>query len=119
MSEQPERPPSMLNPRTKALLLDFIKQESKKAFEKGDFELMADLENARKLISDGCWTVRRPNPYILFMSECLKEQELNGSDLSQTQIAFRECSIKWKNLPKNEKEKYRKKAGELDVYDYL
>jgi hypothetical protein len=114
-----EKPQSMLSPRVKQALVEFINEESKRATEQGDTALLMDLQNAKKLILNGCWSVRRSNPYLVFMGECVSSSAKEAKTLEETQRAFKECAEKWKCLKPEDKAKYSVLAGELAVYDYL
>jgi hypothetical protein len=125
MSEEIEevisKPDSMLTPKVKQTLFDTIESETKKALEKGDNAYLIDLQNAKKLIEKGCWSVRRANPYLEHVAECMATTRPHEGKLTleETQKLMRECAEKWRQLPENEKAKYRVLAGQLNVYDYL
>jgi hypothetical protein len=125
MSEEIEevisKPESMLTSRVKQALLDTIEGETKKALEKGDNAYLIDLQNAKKLIEKGCWSVRRANPYLEHVAECIASTRPHEGKLTleETQRLMRECAEKWRRLPENEKAKYRVLAGELGIYDFL
>jgi hypothetical protein len=125
MSEEIEevisKPESMLTSRVKQALLDTIEGETKKALEKGDNAYLIDLQNAKKLIEKGCWSVRRANPYLEHVAECIASTRPHEGKLTleETQRLMRECAEKWRQLPENEKAKYRVLAGELGIYDFL
>jgi len=125
MSEEIEevisKPESMLTSRVKQALLDTIEGETKKALEKGDNAYLIDLQNAKKLIEKGCWSVRRANPYLEHVAECIASTRPHEGKLTleETQRLMRECAEKWRRLPENEKAKYRVLAGQLGIYDFL
>jgi hypothetical protein len=125
MSEEIEevisKPESMLTSRVKQALLDTIENETKKALEKGDNAYLIDLQNAKKLIEKGCWSVRRANPYLEHIAECIASTRPHEGKLTleETQRLMRKCAEKWRQLPENEKAKYRVLAGELGIYDFL
>jgi hypothetical protein len=125
MSEEIEevisKPDSMLTPKVKQTLFDTIESETKKALEKGDNAYLIDLQNAKKLIEKGCWSVRRANPYLEHIAECITSTRPHEGKLTleETQKLLRECAEKWRQLPENEKAKYRVLAGQLGIYDFL
>ena len=111
-----QKPQSMLSPQVKQVLLETIEKESKRATEKDDNAYLIDLQNARKLLQRGCWSIRKANPFLVHMEQCLLGK---GGTLKDTQEAMRECSEKWRELPKETKRKLEVIAGKLAVYDYL
>jgi hypothetical protein len=125
MSEEIEevisKPESMLTPKVKQALLETIEGETKKALEKGDNAYLIDLQNAKKLIEKGCWSVRRANPYLEHIAECMATTRPHEGKLTleETQRLMRECAEKWRKLPEPEKVKYRAMAGKLGIYDFL
>jgi hypothetical protein len=125
MSEEIEevisKPESMLTSKVKQALLQTIENETKKALEKGDNAYLIDLQNAKKLVEKGCWSVRRANPYLEHIAECIASTRPHEGKLTleETQKLLRECAEKWRQLPENEKAKYRVLAGELGIYDFL
>jgi ElaB/YqjD/DUF883 family membrane-anchored ribosome-binding protein len=116
-----EKPESMLSAKTKQALLETIKSETEKALKQGDYAYAADLQNARKLIEKGAWKLRRANPYLAFVAECVPTTKPHQGKLTleETQKLMRECAEKWRQLPENEKAKYRVLAGQLGIYDFL
>jgi hypothetical protein len=125
MSEEIEevisKPDSMLTPKVKQTLLDTIESETKKALEKGDNAYLIDLQNAKKLILRGAWKIRKANPYLEHIAECMATTRPHEGKLTleETQKLMRECAEKWRQLPENEKAKYRVLAGQLGIYDFL
>jgi hypothetical protein len=115
------KPESMLTSKVKQALLQTIENETKKALEKGDNAYLIDLQNAKKLVEKGCWSVRRANPYLEHIAECIASTRPHEGKLTleETQKLLRECAEKWRQLPENEKAKYRVLAGELGIYDFL
>lgn len=109
-----ERPQSMLAKRVIEVLLGTIKTESDRAIKEENDSYLVELQNAKKLINKGCWTVRGANPYTDFMQQCM----LGKSDgtLASTQEAMKKCAEGWSRLPE-ERKKGRK--GEKAIYDYL
>ena len=115
-----EKPQSMLSPRVKQVLLEVIEREERRALEEGDHAYLIDLQNAKKLILRGAWKVRKSNPYLLFVSECIAENRPEGKmTLEEAQRLFKSCAEKWRGLSKEKKREYEVRAGELMVYDYL
>jgi hypothetical protein len=125
MSEEIEevisKPESMLTPKVKQALLDTIESETKKALEKGDNAYLIDLQNAKKLILRGAWKIRKANPYLEHVAECMATTRPHEGKLTleETQKLMRECAEKWRQLPESEKAKYRVLAGQLGIYDFL
>lgn len=125
MSEEVEevlaKPESMLNAKTKQALLETIKRETERALREGDYASAMDLQNARKLIEKGAWKVRRANPYLAFVAECVPTARPHEGKLTleETQRLLRECAEKWRQLSPEEKKRLEVKAGEQAVYDYL
>jgi len=121
MEEVTAKPPSMLNPKVRQVLLETIKRETDKALEEGNHAYAMELQNARKLVEKGCWSVRRANPYLEHIAECIASTRPHEGKLTleETQRLMRECAEKWRQLPENEKAKYRVLAGQLDIYDFL
>lgn len=116
-----EKPESLLSPKTKQVLIETIKSETSKALKEGDYAYAADLQNAKKLIEKGAWKIRNSNPYLAFVAECVPLQKPHEGKLTleETQKLLRECAEKWRQLPPNEKAKYKALAGELGIYDYI
>lgn len=121
LAEILEKPQSLLTSKVKQALLETIEAETKKALEKGDDAYLIDLQNARKLIEKGAWKIRRANPYLAFVAECVPTMKPHEGKLTleETQKLLRECAQKWQQLPETEKAKYRVLAGKLSLYDYL
>ena len=125
MSEEIEevisKPDSMLTPKVKQTLLETIEGETKKALEKGDNAYLIDLQNAKKLILRGAWKIRKANPYLEHIAECMATTRPHEGKLTleETQRLMRECAEKWRQLPESEKAKYRVLAGQLGIYDFL
>jgi hypothetical protein len=125
MSEEIEevisKPESMLTPKVKQVLLEKIKSETEKALEEGNHAYAMELQNAKKLILRGAWKLRRANPYLAFVAECVPTTKPHQGKLTleETQRLMRECAEKWRQLPENEKAKYRVLAGQLGIYDFL
>jgi len=119
--EVTEKPQSMLTPKVKQTLLETIEKETKKALEKGDNAYLIDLQNAKKLILRGAWKIRKANPYLEHIAECMATTRPHEGKLTleETQRLMRECAEKWRQLPENEKAKYRVLAGQLGIYDFL
>jgi len=109
-----EKPESLLSKQVKQVIIDKINEEIQKAIKAGEDEKISEFARAKKLIQKGCWTVRKKNPYIEFMSRCMKG---SGGTLEETQKAMQRCALKWKNLPEEERKKFE--TRELDIYDYL
>lgn len=116
LSEIVDKPDSLLSERVKQVLLEAIRREEEKALEIGDDEYLVELQKAKKLVNKGCWTIRRDNPYLHFMRQCLIGQ---GGTLEDTQEAMRRCAEKWRNLTEEERERYRAEAKGKVIYDYL
>ena len=116
LKEVTEKPESMLSERTKSFLAGVIDGELKRALESGDYAYAVELQRAKKLLERGCWSMRKDNPYLYFMEECLKGK---GGSLESTQTAMRECALKWKELPPEKRREYEAKAKGQAVYDYL
>jgi len=106
----------MLTSRVKQLLVETIKKETEKALKEGDDAYLIDLQNARKLILKGAWKVRKDNPYLYFMEECLLGK---GGTLRDTQEAMQECALAWRELPIEKRREYEARAKGKAVYDYL
>ena len=119
--EVTEKPQSMLTPKVKQTLLETIEKETKKALEKGDNAYLIDLQNAKKLILRGAWKIRKANPYLEHIAECMATTRPHQGKLTleETQKLMRECAEKWRQLPESEKAKYRVLAGQLGIYDFL
>lgn len=116
-----DKPESMLAPEVRQLLAETIDAKLEQALKEGNHELASELQRARKLVLRGCWSVRRANPYLEFVGECVAMSKPHGGKLTleETQRLMRECAAKWNALPENEKARYRTLAGELGIYDYL
>ena len=111
-----EKPQSMLSAKVQQALLETIKSETEKALKEGDNAYLIELQNAQKLLQRGCWSVRKANPFLVHMEQCLPGK---GGDLKTTQEAMKECSEKWRKLPIEKKKELDVQAGELAIYDYL
>lgn len=125
MSEEIEKviskPESMLTQKVKQTLLETIESETEKALKENDYAYASDLQNAKKLILKGAWKIRKANPYLAFVAECIPTTRPHEGKLTleETQKLMRECAEKWRQLPENEKAKYRVLAGQLSLYDYV
>jgi len=106
---------SLIDKRVKVRVLEFLKREQEEALRRGDVDLAVEIGKAKRLIKRGAWKVRRPNPYIKFMSKCLVEVR-KGSSLKDVQEAMRECAKRWREMSKEEREKFREEG--LWLYDY-
>ena len=111
-----QKPQSLLSAAVKQVLLETIEKESKRALEQGETAYLIDLQNAKKLLQRGAWSVRKDNPYLYFMQECLLGK---GGTLEETQKAMRECAEKWRELTTEKKVEYETKAKGLAIYDFL
>lgn len=120
MSEEIEevisKPESMLSAKTKQVLIEAINEETEKALKEGDDAGAMELQNAKKLVERGCWSVRESNPYLEYMGECLLGQ---GGTLKDTQEAMKKCAEEWDKLPAEKKAEYKVRAGKLGIYDFL
>lgn len=116
-----EKPQSLLTAKTKQALLETIKSETEKALKEGDYAYAADLQNAKKLIVKGAWKIRNANPYLTFVAECVPTAKPHEGKLTleETQQLLKDCAEKWRQLPPEEKQKYRLMAGKLGIYDFL
>ncbi len=115
------KPESMLSAKVQQALLETIKRETEKALKEGDYAYAADLQNARKLIEKGCWSVRKANPYLEYVAECISATRPHKGKLTleETQKLLKECGEKWRKLSPEEKAKYKALAGQLGIYDFL
>lgn len=109
---EPSGPESMLPKRVQQLLEETLNKALDEAIKTDDMAQATDLQRAKKLVHRGCYTIRKENPYIGFMGECLLEK---GGTLEDTQKAMKECAEKWSQLPEDKK---KGKEG-LAAYDYL
>jgi hypothetical protein len=107
---------STLNPKVKKKLFEFIEEETKKALEKNDMEHVSSLQEAKRLISRGATKIRKANPYVKFMTECITAQNVKGGSTEDTHGAMQKCSLKWNRLSEEEKKKWR--LRKFDAYDY-
>jgi hypothetical protein len=121
IDEVTEKPQSMLTPKVRQVLLQTIESETKKALERGDDAYLMDLQNARKLVERGCWSVRRANPYLEHVAECVAEIRPHEGKLTlaETQELLKRCAEEWSRMPPEKRLEYRVKAGELGIYDFL
>lgn len=115
IEEVAEKPRSMLSEKTKRALSEAIDKLLREALNRGEHAYAIELQRAKKLIEHGCWSIRKDNPYLYFMSECLAGK---GGTLEQTQKAMKECALKWRQLPPEKRKEYEVKAKGLAVYDY-
>lgn len=105
-----------LDPKVKKKLSAFIEEETRRAVEKKDLEYASKLQEAKRLVERGTAKVRKVNPYIKFMGECLLKQKVKGQDQEATRKAMIDCGGEWNKLSEDEKKRW--KLGEFDVYDY-
>lgn len=110
--EVAQKPESMLSPKVQQVLVEVVDKETEKALREGNDAYAMELQNAKKLVKKGCWSVRKANPFLEFMGDCLKGK---GGDLKATQEAMQQCALTWSKLPPEKK----KGTEELAVYDYL
>jgi len=115
-----QKPESMLSPKVQQILIEVVDRETEKALKDGDHAYAMELQRAKKLVERGCWSVRKANPYLDFVSDCVAESKPNEKlNLTQTQELLRGCSLKWKDLPLEKRREYEARAKGLAVYDYL
>lgn len=95
---------------------EFLKGELEKAVERGDVEVVAEVQKARKLIDSGAKKLRRVNPYIKFMRACLVEGEKAVGKKGAIE-KMRRCSAKWRDMSQEEKKRFA--TAELTVIDYV
>ena len=107
---------SILDPKVKKKLFQFIDEETKKALERKDMEHVSSLQEAKRLISRGATKIRKANPYVKFMAKCITDKNVKGGSLEETHEAMQKCSIEWNELSEEEKKKWR--LGDFDVFDY-
>lgn len=121
MAEEPVKPESMLSAKTRQILVEVINRETEKALKEGDDASAMELQRAHKLLERGCWSVRRANPYLEHIVECVAESKPHEGKLTlaETQELFKNCAEKWRQLPPEKKLEYKVLAGELGIYDYL
>ncbi len=104
---------SILDPKVKKQLLQFIKEETQKALGKKDMNHVSNLQKAKRLITREAVKIRKSNPYVTFMAECMKGK---GGTREDTHKAMKKCSLDWNKLSEKERKKW--KLGDFDVYDY-
>ena len=107
---------SILDPKVKKKLFQFIDEETKKALERKDMEHVSSLQEAKRLISRGAVKIRKANPYVKFMTKCITDQNVKGGSIEDTHEAMKKCSLDWSKLTDDEKKKW--KLGDFDVFDY-
>ena len=107
---------SLLDPKVKKKLFQFIEEETKKALEKKDMKHVSDLQQAKRLISRGATKIRKANPYVKFMTKCITDQNVKGGSIEDTHKAMKKCSLDWREMSEKEKKKWR--LGDFDVFDY-
>lgn len=120
MSEQ-EKPESLLSPEAKQILTETINAKVEQAISEGNYALASELQRAKKLVEKGCWSIRKANPYLEFVAECISTTKPHEGKLTleETQKLMRECADRWAKLRDSEKAKYKALAGELGIYDFL
>ena len=107
---------SLLDPKVKKKLFQFIDKETEKALEKKDMEQVSNLQEAKRLISRGATKIRKANPYVKFMTQCIADQNVKGGSIEDTHEAMKRCALDWSKLTEQEKKKWR--LGDFDVFDY-
>jgi len=110
------KPESMLGARVKQVLIETIDKQTDKALKEGQNAYAMELQRAKKLVQKGCWSLRKANPFLEHMSECLKGQ---GGNLEATQKTMQACSLKWNKLPPKKKREYEERAKGQAIYDFL
>lgn len=104
----------VVKPRAKKALVEFINGEVKKASASGDTDFVEELQGAKRLLLRGATKVRKENPYVRFMGQCMVGTK--GETKAETMQRMRECSEKWKGLSEAEKKKYS--TSQLVAVDY-
>ena len=120
IQEVVEKPESMLSPKVQQILIEVVDRETEKALKEGNDAHAMELQRAKKLLRRGCWSIRRANPYLKFVSDCITESKPQGKlNLAQTQELLKTCALNWKELPPQKRRDYEARAKGLAVYDYL
>ena len=111
----------MLSDRAQQVLIRTIDRETKEALKRGDDALAVELQRAKKMVERGCWSVRRANPYLEHVAECIAEIRPHEGKLTlaETQELLKKCAEEWNKLPPEKRLEYKVKAGELGIYDFL
>jgi hypothetical protein len=101
--------------KTRQEVLNFVREERKKAMQTGDVAKFVDLNKIEAVIKTGGGILKQENPYNNFAQACLLKaaEEKKSLTLGEIQERMRECAAQWKALP--EKEKKRFSSGRLEV----
>ncbi len=99
-------------------LMKEIEERRKVALKAGDIDKVREYNEILALLRYKGGIIKRPNPYLEFMSECISnEVPKNGKhSLGETQEAFKKCVLKWNQMDEKRKEAYRRK-GVYEVFN--
>jgi len=99
--------------RTRQEILNLVREEQKKARERGDIQRQIELNKITKVIETGGGIFKRQNPYVNFTQACMLKQSTEKLTLGQVQERMKQCGEQWKRL--SEEEKKRFKTGTYEV----
>lgn len=100
--------------RTRQEILNLVREEQKKARERGDIEKQVELNKITSVIETGGGILKRENPYVNFTQSCmLAETPSKPLTLGDVQTKMKECADKWKHLSEEEKKRFSK--GRFEV----
>jgi len=99
--------------RTRQEILNLVREEQKKARERGDIPTQIELNKITKVIETGGGIFKRQNPYVNFTQACMLKETSEKLTLGQVQERMKQCSQEWKKLSEEEKKRFR--TGKFEV----
>lgn len=100
--------------RTRQEILNVVREEHKKARERGDIQKQIELNKITKVIETGGGIFKKQNPYVNFTQSCMLSTSTSKPlTLGQVQAKMKACADKWKKLSEEEKKRFRK--GQFEV----
>lgn len=99
---------------TRQEILNLVREEQKKARERGDIPKQIELNKIQRVIETGGGIFKRENPYTNFTQSCiLSEAPSKPLTLGQVQEKMKACAEKWTKLSEEEKKRFRKGRHEV------
>ena len=87
-----------LEPSVKSRVQELIDLETEKALLGGELDYASELQEAKRLVTQGTTKLKPENPYIKFMGACMLGGEGDPKE------NMKACALKWGEKSKEEKE---------------
>lgn len=101
-----KEPKSFIDRQVVGQITKELKAEKSELLLKGDsksLDRVTELDKARRLITEGAWTIRRENRFLNYLNKCSAGK---SGTLSAQQEKVRQCSLEWAKKTEEEKAKF-------------